>query len=270
MDNTFWRLLNEAQFTYEILASGITQLGKVNYAKKGIYFTSFISISTGLERIGKICLILDYCLKNDGNFPDEDYLKKEIGHDLEKLYVKSQEILINNKFKLNHFQELDEQIHKDILSIISRFAKGDRYSNINYLVNNNTQSDPIKEWNKKIDQVVFLQRVSKQKKEKILMNSKMIGQLLNPYSIVRFHSENGADINNVEESSYATGVSSAVSKYRQLYVLHIIRYWVELLSELQFKALKEGLDVPHFSEIFAIFYNDDSYFLKRKTFDTLR
>jgi len=44
----FKALLNEGQFTHELLANGITQLGKVNYAKKGLYFSSFSLLSTGL------------------------------------------------------------------------------------------------------------------------------------------------------------------------------------------------------------------------------
>jgi len=30
-----------------------------------------------------------------------------------------------------------------------------------------------------------------------------------------------------------------------------------------------GEDIPHFGEIFAIFYNDDSYLKTRKTWDKL-
>ena len=37
---TFRALLEEAQFTKEILAIGVTQLYKANYASKGIYYQS--------------------------------------------------------------------------------------------------------------------------------------------------------------------------------------------------------------------------------------
>jgi hypothetical protein len=269
LEKTFWTLLSEGHFTFEILASGVTQLGKVNYAKKGIYFTSFISLTTGLERIGKLCLILDFCIKNEGTFPDEYFLKKEIGHDLEKLYKKSQEIIVKQNFKLSHLQVLDNQIHKDILSILSRFARGDRYSNINYLVKSNSQSDPIKEWNLKVDQVIFENRISQKKKDEIAINAKLAGQLLGGYSMVRFRSETEEELNDIEKSSFATGVTQAVSKYRQLYVLHIIRYWVDFLRVLQNKAHRQNIEIPHFSEIFAIFNNNDSYFLTRKTFEKL-
>jgi len=269
MNKTFWILLEEAQFTFEILANGITQLRKVNYAKKGLYFTSFTNLTTGLERIGKLCLLLDYCLKNEGKFPNESYLKKEIGHDLEKLYQKSQEIVTARSMKLEFLQNLDDNIYKNILSVLSRFAKGDRYSNINFLVDSKYQSDPIKEWSETIDKILFEKRVPQKKKDEIEFKSKLAGQLLGPISVVRFRDEYGEELNDMEKSSFKTGVSEAVSGFRQLYVLHIIRYWVDVLRNLQYEAYSTRLEVPHFTEIFAIFINDDSYLRTRKTFEKL-
>ena len=63
-----------------------------------------------------------------------------------------------------------------------------------------------------------------------------------------------------------TGVFEAVAPYRQLHVLRIIRYWVEVLGELEHLAHHvPGEHIPFFGELFAIFYNDDSMFRSRKT-----
>jgi hypothetical protein len=69
-----------------------------------------------------------------------------------------------------------------------------------------------------------------------------------------------------------TGLYKAVAPYRQLYALQIIRYWVELLRGLQDAAMEvahtiQKTDIPYFSEIFAGFYNPDSYLRSRKTWD---
>ena len=82
---TFRALVNEAMFTKDILGAGATQIRKGNYAQKGMYFQSFTSLSTGLERIGKLCLMLDYYIEHGGHFPDFRYLKNEIGHDIADL-----------------------------------------------------------------------------------------------------------------------------------------------------------------------------------------
>jgi len=81
-------------------------------------------------------------------------------------------------------------------------------------------------------------------------------------------SETGDEITDLDEASHMTGVYEAVAPYRQLYVMQVIRYWVELLGSLQDETMKAGCeDIPHFGEIFALFYNDDSYIRTRKTWD---
>src|SRR5258706_11400069 len=89
---TFKALLKEAQFTKEMLGSGATQIRKANYATKGVYFQAFTNLSTGLERIGKLCLMLDYYIETNGRFPDSKYFRK-IGHNLSLIYKESSGVI---------------------------------------------------------------------------------------------------------------------------------------------------------------------------------
>ena len=98
--NTFRALLNEAQFTGELLGSGATQIRHANYATKGIYFQAFTSLSTGLERIGKLCLMLDRYIELNGSFPDLKYLRNELGHNLILIYQKSRKIVVDRSLAL--------------------------------------------------------------------------------------------------------------------------------------------------------------------------
>lgn len=267
MNESFYALLEEATFTKEMLAAGVTQLGKANYARKGVYFQAFTSLATGLERIGKLCLILDYYINNNGRFPELAFLKKNIGHDLGLLYQKAKDIIPTQDVKFRFLDNLDADLHQKILIILSEFAKGDRYSNIDFIVTHSRKSDPIFQWHERVDNFIFENRVSKGKKEKIKRNSELVELLAGQHMTVSFTDELRNNLTSVTNASFHTGKTEAVAKYRQLYVLQIIRYWVELLNELGFKAMSIRKEVPFFSEIFAIFYNDDSYFLNRKTFD---
>jgi len=270
MNATFRALVEEATFTKEILASGVTQIRNSNYARKGLYFQSFTSLTTGLERIGKLCLMLDYYIKNSGQFPDMNFVKRQIGHDLQLLYTKSKDVVNDNNVTFRFQNNIDSTLHQEILRILSAFAKGDRYSNINFLVTQNRGSDPIFEWYDKIDKVLYQSRVSEKKKKKIETNAEIINMLTSSFTMVRYSSESRDKITSIRDASQETGMNGTVSKYRQLYLLQIIRYWVELLTDLQNKASRiNHNDIPFFSEIFAIFYNEDKYFLKRKTFEKL-
>lgn len=269
-NKNFTTLLIEAQFTSEILSSGATQIGKVNYAKKGMYFSSFTSLTTGLERIGKLCLIVDYYITHNGGFPDENTLKNNFGHDLEKLYQKSKEIIIRHDLKFNFLENLDSQMYQNILSILSRFAKGDRYSNINFIVQSKSQSDPVSEWYTNIENEIFKTNVTEYTKKKISKNAKFVSEFMGGKSLVLFSSETGETIRTLEESSIKTGMANANRKYRQLYVAQIIRYWVEILRELNYITIKsKSEDIPYFIEMFTIFFNDDKYLLNRKNFEII-
>jgi hypothetical protein len=265
MNETFQALLNEAAFTKEILLSGVTQIRKANYAQKGFYFQSFTSLATGLERIGKLCLLLDYYIKNNGQFPDLNYLKNQIRHDLLLLYLKSKDTVQHFKIHFRYLNNLDDSLYQEILSILSNFAKGDRYSNIDFLVTQSKSSDPIAEWHNKIDLRLFNEKISKQKKQTIAANAQIVDSLLRGHASIRHTSETGTTLTDFRSASYLTGVTEAVIPFRQLCISQIIRYWIELLSRLQHLAMRVGRqEIPYFDEIFAPFYNDDNFLKKTK------
>ena len=268
MKNTFHILIDEAQFTREILGNAVTRIGKANYSQKGIYFEAFTGLSTGLERIGKLCLIVDYYITHDGTFPSENLLKNEFGHDLSKIYDKSQTIVKKRILQFSFQEKIEDPIQVDILKILSNFAKGDRYSNIDFLVNSKNQSDPTKNWHERVDKKLYENRVSEQKKRKINDKAKYLNQMFGQSIGVLFQSESREEINDLEKSIFLSGMSESIEKYRRLYILQIIRYWVEIIRNLQYLALESNLrEIPWFTEIFAIFYNDDTFFLRRKNYE---
>ncbi len=264
--------LNEALFTKEILGLGINQIRKANYATKGIYYEAFTCLSTGLERIGKLCLILDYYINSNGALPNIKYMKKGIGHDLVKLYKKSEEVSKKHKINFRFHFDLNEEIHKRILVILSQFAMGDRYSNIDVLSKEIKQSDSMTLWHDNVDNFIYEHYVSDKKKIQIEDNAELINAMVGNIMLVQHISENGKTISDVKIASKMTGAQQAVAPYRQLFVLQMIRYWSELIIGLghiaQSVNIKE-LEIPYFSEVFGGFCNNDSYLKSRKTWDKI-
>ena len=146
MEKIFNALINEALFTGEMLCAGYTQIRKANYAKRGTYFQAFTSLSTGIERIGKLNLILSYAIDNKGNYPTNKYIKDSIGHDLVEIYKDVKEQNTKYGFKFQFLDNLDDKIYQDIIELLSRFGKGDRYSNIDLIVGSSNYNDPITVW----------------------------------------------------------------------------------------------------------------------------
>lgn len=172
---------------------------------------------------------------------------------------------------MRFLKNLDDVVHQAILKILSEFSKGDRYSNIDLILGAKREmNNPIALWFRKVDIPLFEKCISKKKKNIICRNTASTASMLAPFVLVRHTSETGSEIIDLEDASHRTGMQKAVAPYRQRYVLQIIRYWVELLTSLQRIAMQLGnKDVPYFSEVFALFYSNDSYFRKRKVWNTI-
>lgn len=271
MTPTFWAFLNEAQFTKELLAIGVTQLYKANYATKGIFYQSFTCLSTGIERIEKLCLILDYFIVNNGMLPQENYVRKH-GHQIMALFQACREIAERQKIKITFACDLNDEIHQAILRILSNFSESSgRYSNINILLGKEAgEIDCMHQWHKMVDLELYEQRIPSRKKLEIDKRATIIGTYMEQFSAIYFTTEDAIELNDPVEASRRTGIWEAVAPYWQLYMLQIILFFTQLLRELGYKAMSIcPMDIPYFGEIFGLFYNDDAYFRGRKTWDKL-
>ncbi|MEY3996093.1 MAG: hypothetical protein RL344_436 [Pseudomonadota bacterium] len=263
---TFLALQTEALFTNQLLGSGINQIRKANYGNKGMYFQAFNSLSIGLERIGKLCLILDFYLKNNNKFPEKQHLKK-YGHKLVEINKKIDSFIIEYNLKSSlYLNEIQTPIEKNILNILDDFAMGDRYSNIDHLTNTTQKNDPISNWCINIDDNLFKIYISKDKQEKLATLAYIYSEIYFN-SVVLFSSEDGKSINTFKDMSLGMGNFQAISEYRKLYVLKIIRRWVLILIELSNQCRQfNNTDFPFFKKIFILYINNDKFLKGKKDY----
>lgn len=131
-NSTFLAFFKEAQFTKDLLAVGVTQLYKANYAVQGLYYQSFSCLSVGLERMEKLCLILDYYIENGGELPPEKEVRGN-GHRLASLFDKCRQIAKKQNISFHFVFEYDD-IHRAVLQVLDDFADSPgRYANLNLL-----------------------------------------------------------------------------------------------------------------------------------------
>ena len=263
-------LCKEVLFTGEMLCAGYTQIRKANYASRGIYFQAFTSLSTGFERMGKLCYLLIYAIEHNGVFPTDRQMRTDIGHDIVKLYRLILDFKNKNNIRYDFLQDLDKSIYQSILNLLSRFGKGDRYANIDLLLENINYEDPVSVWYRDVDLVIYNEIIPEKKKEKIKRDAALIQALISDFVMIKYTGEDGSEINEVFKGSFRTGLNEAVAPYRQLYIFHIIRFFVESLDAIEsIVRQKQLFEVPFFTDIFRVFYNEDSYFKKRKTINLI-
>jgi len=83
---------------------------------------------------------------------------------------------------------------------------------------------------------------------------------------VRHHSESGNPIDSVEKASTHIAMTDYAIPYTRMYVMQILRFMGNTLSELEYIANRKRLeDVPFLGEAFAIYNNSDALFRTRKT-----
>lgn len=269
-NQTFKALLHEGQFAKELLAIGVTQLYKANYATEGIYYQVFSCLSVGIERLAKLCLILDFYVTTNGILPKENYIRKN-GHKIMTLFQSCRSISQHQQISFKFCYKLDDEIYQSILQVLTDFAQSSgRYSNINILLGTNTDIDCMRQWYETVDLKLYENCVSLKKKQLIEKKAEIIGSMLKQFSVVNYITEDSTEIIDQVEASKRTGIWEAVASYRQLYVLQIIRFLTEILIDISYKGMEISCDdIPHMSEIFGLFYNEDSYFRSRKTWDKL-
>lgn len=263
-------LLNrEAGIAAELIAHGVTLLGRANYAQTGLYGQAFFSLSIGFERTAKLIYIADFVIQNGGRFPSNKELKNKIGHDLDHLFDHAETISIRCRQGKKHWERPRTEIHNAIVSVLTEFARRSRYYNLDAVTSSSPAqpSDPMFAWNEQVIKPIIEKHLSANQRAKIEKNANLIHAMLSEHALVRFTDESGNIMNTVYSASRRSGETDIARKWIPLYILQLARWLTLMLDHLshegayghQIDALL-GLD-----EHFAIFANEDAYFKSRRT-----
>lgn len=151
MDRLFVLLQQEGYLFRSCLTLGLTVLRKADLNNPGAYYTAFFQLSTGLERLLKSIIIIEY-LAMHGHGPSEQDLRR-YGHDLEKLVTAATKTPSQASSQIRAFLAPDTVNHR-IISFLADFARSSRYFNLNAIANTDLDCDPIKEWNRLVYQIL--------------------------------------------------------------------------------------------------------------------
>ncbi|MCA0175102.1 MAG: hypothetical protein LCH73_02260 [Proteobacteria bacterium] len=259
---SFTALLKETQLTRDILGAGATQLRRANYAEKGTYFLAFTGLATGLDRLGKLCLMLDHLLQH-GHWPELAQLKQDVGYRLLLIHERIDALALRRGLRLQFRQRLDDPMHLTVLRCLHDFAESDRYADLQVQAAPVT-ADPLADWIRLVDVPLFQKRVSARKQVSIRHSTDLVARLMGAEATVLQDAETADAGPQLMDADYGTA-ANAVAPHRQLSVLQIVRHWVEVLGELQRQALQVRRDMPDLAEAFNAFLCADHHLKARKT-----
>ena len=260
----------EAALVRHLIGSGVTSLGKANYAdKEGEYYTAFFGLSIGLERLAKLILVADYAISNNGQMPNEQVMRR-FGHKLVSLLNTADNISAKHSLKLNRSRPT-AQISTVIVECLDAFAdaRRGRYANFAALGNPNLkQEEPIRKWWGNVAKLILDEHYyGKSVQARAEGQAKIIDASLSPISMVRYIDEEGGIMQDVFSASIRTAQTEIVQRNGRFYTLLVVRWLSDVFSKLSSKACYVH-NIDAFSGVWEYFYTyqvDDKFLKTRKT-----
>lgn len=268
-------LNREAGIAAELIASGVTLLGRANYAHNGLYGQAFFNLSIGFERAGKLIYIADHAIEHGGVFPTNEELKQHIGHDLDRLFKYADAVAARRRSGKKHSMRPATHIHDGIVRTLTEFAKKTRYYNLDVVTQGSktsATSDPMKVWEERVIRPVIEEHCSAKKRAQIEANARDMEALLSDRALVHYTDEAGNTLNTVFAATHRTGETDVARKWVPLYVLQLTRWMAYLLYDLSHVgAYEKSIDALRgLDEHFAIFRNEDHLLKGRRTWSIYR
>jgi hypothetical protein len=260
-------LLREGAIAAQLIGSGITTLRRAASARPGLLVSAFFNLSIGLERIGKLVVVMDHYVASRWKFPDDSKLRG-LHHDLEAVFAAVREISTRRFHSSLQSPVPNDPIHQAILFTLSEFARITRYQNLDYLANGKgaAKTNPETQWFEMVGQLILKKHYRSKQAEFDEHRADVMHTWLGGKSTALSLGPNGKFMRTVKQTALHAQQADFIQRYAQFYSLQLVRFFAETLAALQQLAHYAKRDeIPWFSEQFAFFLNDDAYFKSRKT-----
>jgi hypothetical protein len=140
-----WQMMaKEGHLMRTSFLNGFDLFHKSSFDFPGIFYSAFFQLSTGLERLMKIVVILDHKTKSDLLNPTDKQLRA-LGHSILDLYAACKAIARERDQSLDGWFSSGDLEH-DLLAFLSEFATGSRYYNLDHLAGSAKADDPLTRW----------------------------------------------------------------------------------------------------------------------------
>ena len=244
-------LNNEAATASGLIGSGLTWLRKMDFTRKSYQMQGFFSLSIGLERMMKLIVIYEYRFTNCNSFPNDAYLRKTYGHNLEKLFSRCEQICVSHTMNT---PLLNDPIYKSIINILSNFSNQSRYYNLNYLSGNQIGDDCLCLWEEQVNKEIMRRHCSAEPRD-FAEDEKNV---VNPSDSVEAKIQKATLINF--KNLFKNGkFLDEKAQYSMYYVYNIVHFLTRVLYFFGSKNL-----MPLINEHFRLFLNKDQDFIMNK------
>jgi hypothetical protein len=274
MNQTWRALANEAALAAQHIGSGVTALGKANYAHRAYFPEAFFALSVGFERSGKLAFVINRAIETGGDFPDDKELRDR-GHDLSALLTETAEIAAAYDTAGDEEPATlpDTAIHQGILEVLTGFATNlTRYYNLDVLTGSTKKAeDPISAWWRLVTEPVLDAHYTKRVRERREGRAEAVSAIMGERALIRHSAETGEVLDSAYEASLRTGQTEFARPWERVYVLQIARFIYQAMARLNYAAIGAGLeDIPYLTDFYRDFGAEDRHFKSKKDWSIYR
>lgn len=180
----FFLLQQECYLIDSCLTTGLTALRNAHVGDKGRFYSAFFNLAGGLERLMKLVIVLDHMTHNQLKAPSTKEMRA-CGHDLLTLYSIVGRVA-NSSAPTPFTPLVPSSTGYRILQLLSEFADGTRYANLNQLSGSSIGTDPLTKWNH-ILLLIIETEVSERQRSKVQIQSAQIVDVLGGSSFTIAH-----------------------------------------------------------------------------------
>lgn len=262
-----WHALGrESELAAEMIAAGVTSLGRAGINRKSCYLTAFFQLSIGFERAGKIVYIANYVRTNQGRYPTNKELKA-IGHDLARLFSTLSGFPSKSVYG-GTLEFPDTAIHGEIVRVLSDFAQSARYYNLDFLSQQLQAQyfDPIQDWYMSVGRPILERHYSTRRADLGGEKAHSLSESLEGVSMIVSSKIDTTAIDDYFSLLLERNDDAYIQRWGRVYTLQIARWLTNLIYGCT-ANFPHGVDLEPFfgiEEPFAIFLNDDKYFREKK------
>ena len=256
-NSNFNDLLQESYLAGTSILSGMEYLFKAELFNEndGMLYSSFFSLSIGIERFLKIAVVSEYMYSNNFEKPTEKLLRG-LGHNLVNLLDYCTDLC--SKYEINIPEGTRDSLNLELISFLSRYATSNRYQNLNKLTSQTKQKDkhPIHEW-----ALISEDFLRKNIKPRIIEK-----ELLNLYGKLRYVGYtnyldfNGHPLLSVDLLQYQY-VARKAKPYMIYNLIQTLRPIYRMLDKISLECnngpnadLNGPVQLPYYGELFPFFF----------------
>lgn len=252
----------EAHLSRALLGAGTTSIRLSSSGDPGRMYEAFFGLSQGIERIGKLILVVDHYART-GVFMAPGEVERH-RHNLKRLMGAVEDVANARGAALDDAPSSNPG-SKAVVRFLTKFAETDRYYNLNRLSQGDsvTIDDPIGRWVRLVQTEAPERRRSPARERQEAMNLALARHMDEsvPLAILDYTSLTGTAINSFESMTAQTQLDERVAVEGMLLAIRPIRFLAKTIA-----TLDHARGLPVFTEFFDDWMMQDSNLRRRRRF----